>query len=193
MAYGQLPLYHKNSKVVGAGITIKRWKEYYLLVVTLFGFLMLYAGVLWFVPSVEVHDSYGRAYSSFTGSMGSDVFSEPTLAQQHLNSEPSLLLPSTDQIGIKREQDHSVRQRPEDNRNVESREVRPVPSVTPSHSDTLSLRKSAVPISVISPSGLGGDGNITAKRREKIVEVSMKFILAYGKHVFDGIEPLGNV
>lgn len=66
MAQGQLPLYYKNSKLVGAGSKTK-WSEYYLLVVTLFGFLMLFAGILWFLPSIDADDGYTKAYDGFTG------------------------------------------------------------------------------------------------------------------------------
>ena len=73
MAQGQLPLYYKNSKLVGSGTTKRRWTEYYLLLVTVFGFLILFAGVLWFVPSVEEDpNSYRRTYDVFTGSVTSD-------------------------------------------------------------------------------------------------------------------------
>jgi hypothetical protein len=70
MAQGQqLPLYYKNSKLVGPSSTKTKtkWSEYYLLVVTLFGFLMLFAGVLWFLPSVDESDGYTKAYDVFTG------------------------------------------------------------------------------------------------------------------------------
>ena len=67
MSQGQLPLYYKNSKLVGPGSTRTKWSEYYLLVVTLFGFLMLFAGVLWFLPSIDGDDGYGKAYGGFTG------------------------------------------------------------------------------------------------------------------------------
>lgn len=68
MAQGQLPLYYKNSKLVGPSSTKTKWSEYYLLVVTLFGFLMLFAGVLWFLPSIDADDGYTKAYGGFTGS-----------------------------------------------------------------------------------------------------------------------------
>lgn len=67
MAGNGLPIYYKNSKLVGPQSSKKRWKEYYLLVCTVVGFIILIAGVLWFVPSVEEDKSYSRAYSSFTG------------------------------------------------------------------------------------------------------------------------------
>ena len=63
----QLPLYYKNSKPTGPTSTTKRWKEYYLLVITIVGFVILIAGVLWFVPGIEEGRSYDRAYDSFTG------------------------------------------------------------------------------------------------------------------------------
>jgi len=45
-------------------------------------FIILIAGVLWFVPDVEVNLSYDRAYDSFTGGLDT---TQPTLL-----SEPSL-------------------------------------------------------------------------------------------------------
>ena len=90
MAQGQLPLYYKNSKAVGPGAPKKRWKEYYLLVVTLFGFLMLYAGVLWFVPSVDEGDDLKDVYRRFAGQSSdvTDTLSEPSLPAS-LNSTPT--------------------------------------------------------------------------------------------------------
>ncbi len=90
MAQGQLPLYYKNSKPIGPGVPKKRWKEYYLLVVTLFGFLMLYAGVLWYVPSVEEGDHLANVYSRFAGPPTdiTDTPSELPLPGS-LNSTPS--------------------------------------------------------------------------------------------------------
>ena len=85
MAQGQLPLYYtKNSKLVGPISTKTKWSEYYLLVVTLFGFLMLCAGLLWFVPIIDADDGYTKAYGGFTGtepstsdSMGTDSIMSP--------------------------------------------------------------------------------------------------------------------
>ena len=67
MAGNGLPIYYKNSKLVVAQSPKKKWKEYYLLVCTIVGFIILIAGVLWFVPSIEEDKSYYRAYNSFTG------------------------------------------------------------------------------------------------------------------------------
>lgn len=67
MAGNGLPIYYKNSKLVVAQSPKKKWKEYYLLVCTVVGFIILIAGVLWFVPSIEEDKSYYRAYNSFTG------------------------------------------------------------------------------------------------------------------------------
>lgn len=69
----QLPLYYKNSKPTAPISTTKRWKEYYLLVITIVGFVILIAGVLWFVPGMEEDRSYDRAYDSFTGSDAVEV------------------------------------------------------------------------------------------------------------------------
>ena len=35
--------------------------------VTLFGFLILFAGILWFLPNVDEGDGYTKAYDGFTG------------------------------------------------------------------------------------------------------------------------------
>lgn len=94
MAHGQsLPYYYKNSKLVGLDSRKKTWKEYYLLVVIIVAFLMLIAGVLWFVPSVEEEDNYKQIYDQFTskpeqvGGMG--VLSESSLLPGlPLNSKP---------------------------------------------------------------------------------------------------------
>lgn len=92
MAQGQLPLYYKNSKLVGPAKT--KWSEYYLLVVTLFGFLMLFGGVLWFLPSIEENDSYTKAYGGFTGtepsgSSGTESMMSP-LDKKGSNLSPTL-------------------------------------------------------------------------------------------------------
>lgn len=82
MAVDGLPIYYKNSKLVGPQSSKKRWKEYYLLVCTVVGFVILIAGVLWFVPSIEEDKSYNRAYNSFTGPslMGvTDTSQEPEI------------------------------------------------------------------------------------------------------------------
>lgn len=82
MAVDGLPIYYKNSKLVGPQTSKKRWKEYYLLVCTVVGFIILIAGVLWFVPSIEEDKSYSRAYNSFTGPslMGvTDTSQEPEI------------------------------------------------------------------------------------------------------------------
>ena len=82
MAGNGLPIYYKNSKLVVAQSPKKRWKEYYLLVCTIVGFIILIAGVLWFVPSIEEDKSYYRAYNSFTGPsvLGvTDTSSEPEI------------------------------------------------------------------------------------------------------------------
>jgi len=77
----QLPLYYKNSKPTGPPPS-KKWKEYYLIGILFVAFIILIAGVLWFVPDVEVNLSYDRAYDSFTGGLDT---TQPTLL-----SEPSL-------------------------------------------------------------------------------------------------------
>ena len=77
MAGNGLPIYYKNSKLVVSQGSKKRWKEYYLLVCTVVGFVILIAGVLWFVPSVEEDKSYSKAYYSFTGPSVSDAPQEP--------------------------------------------------------------------------------------------------------------------
>jgi len=77
MAQSQLPLYYKNSKAVGPGVPKKRWKEYYLLVVLLFGFVMLYAGV-WYVPSVSEGEAIIRREGQYRlPEESTDSLSEP--------------------------------------------------------------------------------------------------------------------
>ena len=89
MAQGQLPLYYKNSKPVGPTSAKTKWSEYYLLVVTLFGFLMLFAGVLWFLPSIDGDDGYTKAYGGFTGtepvvSSGTESVVPPVSSQANI-------------------------------------------------------------------------------------------------------------
>lgn len=92
MAGNGLPIYYKNSKLVISQGSKKRWKEYYLLVCTVVGFVILIAGVLWFVPSVEEDKSYNRAYYSFTGPSVSDASQEPgVIDRPNPVSEESLL------------------------------------------------------------------------------------------------------
>lgn len=79
----QLPLYYKNSKPTGpAQYASKKWKEYYLVGILFVAFVVLIAGVLWFVPDTEVYQSFDRAYSSFSAGLDS---TQPTLL-----SEPKL-------------------------------------------------------------------------------------------------------
>ena len=79
----QLPLYYKNSKPTGPSqYASKKWKEYYLIGILFVAFIVLIAGVLWFVPDTEVYQSFDRAYNSFTGGVDS---TQPTLL-----SEPKL-------------------------------------------------------------------------------------------------------
>ena len=80
-----LPLYYKNSKPVGLPSASKSWKDNYLLVVVLVGFLILIAGTFWFLPPLEDKDAdYERTYGRFTGNPASYITdpvipSEPTL------------------------------------------------------------------------------------------------------------------
>ncbi len=77
----QLPLYYKNSKPTGPKSTTKRWKEYYLLVITIVGFIILIAGVLWFVPGMEEDKNFNKAYDLFTAPEDGQVKStgKPTM------------------------------------------------------------------------------------------------------------------
>ena len=80
-----LPLYYKNSKPVGLPVSAKTWKDNYLLVIVLVGFMVLIAGTFWFLPPVEDKDSdYERTYGRFTGNPAAYITdavapSEPTL------------------------------------------------------------------------------------------------------------------
>ena len=79
----QLPLYYKNSKPTGpAQYASKKWKEYYLIGIVFVAFVVLIAGILWFVPDTEVFQNFDRAYSSFSAGLDS---TQPTLL-----SEPKL-------------------------------------------------------------------------------------------------------
>ena len=69
MGRDQLPYYYNNGKPVGLDLRKKTWKEYYLLAVIFVGFIILIAGVLWFVPNVEEDNSYEKTYYAFTGSI----------------------------------------------------------------------------------------------------------------------------
>ena len=60
----ELPLYRTSLRPRQA--STKRWKEYYLLVILFVGFIVLFAGVLWFVPNVEEDLNYKKAYQTFT-------------------------------------------------------------------------------------------------------------------------------
>lgn len=114
MAHGQLPLYYKNSKLIGPAKT--KWSEYYLLVVTLFGFLMLFGGVLWFLPSIEENDSYTKAYGGFTGSepsgsSGTESMMSP-LDKQGSNISPTLH-PSASASNLNVTGNHSILGQPQ--------------------------------------------------------------------------------
>ena len=80
-----LPLYYKNSKPVGLPVSAKTWKDNYLLVIVLVGFMVLIAGTFWFLPPVEDKDTdYERTYGRFTGNPAAYITdavvpSEPTL------------------------------------------------------------------------------------------------------------------
>lgn len=84
-SHGTLPLYYKNSKPTGLSGPAKSWKDNYLLVVVLVGFLILIAGTFWFLPPLGDKDGdYEKTYGRFMGNPASyitDVVipSEPTL------------------------------------------------------------------------------------------------------------------
>ena len=125
MAVDGLPIYYKNSKLVGPQSSKKRWKEYYLLVCTVVGFVILFAGVLWFVPSIEEDKSYNRAYSSFTGPslMGvTDTSQEPEINPRP--ERPSVL--PEDSL-LKRGVDNNLEVDPRLRKLEEKREQLPVP------------------------------------------------------------------
>lgn len=71
----QLPLYYKNGKPVGPP-TPRRWKEVYLLFIVFVGFIIMIAGVLWFVPPVE-DDEWRSTYYGFNPSAVTDVAGMP--------------------------------------------------------------------------------------------------------------------
>lgn len=125
MAGNGLPIYYKNSKLVVAQSPKKKWKEYYLLVCTIAGFIILIAGVLWFVPSVEEDKSYYRAYNSFTGPsfVGiTDSSSEPEIIANPDKPSP---LP-VDAI-LKREAENNGHEVDPRQRKLEENKQEPVP------------------------------------------------------------------
>ena len=66
----------------------KSWKDNYLLVVVLVGFLILIAGTFWFLPPLEDKDAdYERTYGRFTGNPASYI-TDPVIP-----SEPTLVPP----------------------------------------------------------------------------------------------------
>ncbi len=152
MAEGQLPLYYKNSKLVGATSAKTKWSEYYLLVVTMFGFLMLFAGILWFLPSIDADDGYTKAYDGFTGT-------EPLLMSA-LATE-SILTPLPNQKEVAPTLHSNIKFY---NTNSTS---------TASHS---TLNSSAVfsnkPSSSVSSSVSSEADKANARRRKKVVQVS---------------------
>ena len=123
MAGNGLPIYYKNSKLVVTQSPKKKWKEYYLLVCTIVGFIILIAGVLWFVPSIEEDKSYYRAYSSFTGPLFvTDASSEPEIVA---NPEKPSPLP-VDNV-LKREAENSGPEIDPRKRKLEENRPEPVP------------------------------------------------------------------
>lgn len=99
-----LPLYYKNSKPVGLPSASKSWKDNYLLVVVLVGFLILIAGTFWFLPPLEDKDAdYERTYGRFTGNPASYI-TDPVIP-----SEPTLVPPeATAREGGKSEEGKGV-------------------------------------------------------------------------------------
>ncbi len=89
----QLPLYYKNSKAVGPGLTStgKRWKENYLFLLILVAFVILLVGNLWFVPPVEEEKGYERVYNEFNPTVITNSYvmpMEPTLKPSQVLSNP---------------------------------------------------------------------------------------------------------
>lgn len=167
MAQDQLPLYYKNSKVVGPGSTKTKWSEYYLLVVTLFGFLMLFGGILWFLPSLG-EDHYGQVYSSFAGTSTTFGSSET----ESVVSSNGRVLPPTPHphpnIQMNRTGNHSIE---EQHMRKDSREVVPEPvrsSESVSGSKTSDRPNGALPNSVTLNSEKTRENTM---RREKVVQV----------------------
>lgn len=124
MANNGLPIYYKNSKLVVAQSPKKKWKEYYLLVCTVVGFIILIAGVLWFVPSIEEDKSYYRAYNSFTGPGITDSSSEPEI---NANSNPDKSSPLPIENVLKREAENNGPGIDPRQRKLEENKQEPVP------------------------------------------------------------------
>lgn len=124
MASNGLPIYYKNSKLVVAQSPKKKWKEYYLLVCTIAGFIILIAGVLWFVPSIEEDKSYYRAYNSFTGPGITDSSSEPEI---NANGNPDKSNPLPVDNILKREAENNGPEIDPRQRKLEENRPEPVP------------------------------------------------------------------
>ena len=173
MAQGQLPLYYnKNSKLVGPTSTKSRtkWSEYYLLVVTLFGFLMLFAGILWFLPSIDEDDGYTKAYDGFTGT--------ESTAGTSLAGTESVMSPVPDQriisptfhsnvSNVSWNGNHSMVQA---NRKTPSLGTEPDQRKSPSSASANPVI-SHKPSESVSPHDLSVKEKLNTKRRNKIVEV----------------------
>lgn len=140
---GQLPLYYKNSRVIGPVSNRKRWTEYYLLVVTVFGFLMLFAGLLWFVPNVEQSDSYSKVYGTFAGTQGPGT----------TESVPS---------GINSPLSQPAAYRSNESRSLESKPVTTAPVIA----------KVPDSIGVNASQQVVGNGHTDVEKRNKVIEVS---------------------
>ena len=166
MAQGQLPLYYKNSKLVGPGSPRKRWKEYYLLVVLLFGFLMLYVGIGVLPDVEEVNESI------FTGPsiVGvSEERSEPSLSKGVVPSNHPVVV-EVDKNIIK---DPRIIQRKLEQNDLNSHSseekahgLHSSPGVTVMSSEVAEQRRT-VPSSQ-SPSE---DTNVNKMRRDKVLQV----------------------
>ena len=172
----QLPLYYKNSKPTGPRTSIKKWKEYYLLVITIVGFIILIAGVLWFVPGLEEDKSYNKAYDSFTALGSIDVtipHLKPTPKQQDsvLERNPDF---GQDPRSRKLEQEQVPgRGRPNgiEKNTKEETPVREIVGENHNEGEVLDTN-GGEKVQVESIHGGGKEDEETRKRREKVVDVS---------------------
>ncbi len=165
MVHGQLPLYYKNSRTGGPSST-RRWTEYYLLIVTVFGFLMLFAGVLWFVPSVESVNSYPDAYHEFTR-----VNYEVTgVSPQPVPSSPSPIPSPNSNLSQSISSSEIIQQHIVSEHSISSEKVK--------NQDSISA--------VVNSSVHKEDGTANAMRRDKVVQVCLFSTVTAGKCIMNG-------
>ena len=179
----QLPLYYKNSKPTGPRTSTKKWKEYYLLVITIVGFIILIAGVLWFVPGLEEDKSYIKAYDSFTALGSIDVTNpnlKPTPKQQDivLDRNPDFgqdpRSRKLEQEGIPvpgRGRPNYIEKNTKEETPVRERVNNDAAAANHNEGEVLDTNRDNIAQVESNPGG-GTEDEETRKRREKVVDVS---------------------